>query len=259
MLKVVWIFSFYLTILTSCKPVPQTIGLILPNSESIIADTFGLNYIMGKFEPAKHPDFVVIPSKYRDETVRYLRRDVMIKFAEMADAAAEEGVRLIIRSATRNFDSQKQIWENKWKGLTILEDGSKATEIKDEFLRAQKILLYSSMPGTSRHHWGTDVDINSFENSWFAGGEGARLYAWMESNASQYGFCQVYGPINSFRKHGYQEEKWHWSYLPIAQRIQEEAAKKMNNKMISGFDGSHKAMTIDMVKVYMLSIDPACM
>lgn len=258
MLKVVWIFSFYFAILTSCKPVPQTIGLILPNSESIIADTFGLNYIMGKFEPSKHPDFVVIPSKYRDETVRYLRRDVMIKFAEMADAAAEEGVRLIIRSATRNFDSQKQIWENKWKGHTILEDGSKASDIKDELVRAKKILLYSSMPGTSRHHWGTDVDINAFENSWFSSGEGARLYKWMESNASKYGFCQVYGPIGTQRNNGYEEEKWHWSYLPIAQQLQEEVAKTMKNEMVVGFEGSQKARVIDMVKNYMLSIDPAC-
>ncbi|MBL0082089.1 MAG: D-alanyl-D-alanine carboxypeptidase family protein [Saprospiraceae bacterium] len=126
------------------------------------------------------------------------------------------------------------------EGHTILEDGSKASDIKDELLRAKKILLYSSMPGTSRHHWGTDVDINAFENSWFVSGEGAKLYAWMESNASRYGFCQVYGPINSRRKQGYEEEKWHWSYLPIAQQIQEEVAKKMKTKWIAGFEGSHK-------------------
>ncbi len=249
---------FYLVISASCKPVVEPKVSISPIHEVATTDTFGLNYIMGKFEPANHPDFVTIPSKYRDETVRYLHRDVMNKFAEMADAAAEEGVRLVIRSATRNFESQKQIWEKKWMGLTILEDGSKASDIKDEFLRAKKILLYSSMPGTSRHHWGTDVDINAFENSWFAKGEGARLYAWMESNASKYGFCQVYGPISSNRKQGYQEEKWHWSYLPIAQKLQEEAAIKMKNEMITGFEGSQQASVIEMVKVYMLSVDPAC-
>lgn len=129
---------------------------------------------MGKFDPSNHPDFMEIPAKYRDEKVRYLRRDVMSKFAEMADAAAKEGIKLVIRSATRNFEDQKRIWENKWNGITLLEDGRKANAIKDEFLRAKSILLYSSMPGTSRHHWGTDIDINAFENSWFESGAGAR-------------------------------------------------------------------------------------
>jgi len=248
----------YWALIVSCRQTDNpAIGQSIAHPSEIM-DTFGIEYIMGKFDPALHPDFVVIPAKYRDEKVRYLRRDVMEQFAAMADAAAKDNVRLIIRSATRNFDSQKKIWENKWKGITILEDGSKATDIQDEFLRAKKILLYSSMPGTSRHHWGTDVDINAFENSWFSSGEGARLYKWMEANASRYGFCQVYGPVGTQRSYGYEEEKWHWSYLPVAQKIQAEAAQKMKNEWITGFAGSHKAAVIDMVKVYMLSIDPAC-
>ncbi|NJK84501.1 MAG: M15 family metallopeptidase [Saprospiraceae bacterium] len=40
--------------------------------------------------------------------------------------------------------------------------------------RALKILKYSSMPGTSRHHWGTDIDLNSFSNSYFEQGEGKK-------------------------------------------------------------------------------------
>ena len=35
----------------------------------------------------------------------------------MAEAAKKEGVILTIISATRNFESQKRIWENKWNGL----------------------------------------------------------------------------------------------------------------------------------------------
>lgn len=222
------------------------------------ADTFGTDYIMGRFDPAKHRDFVVIPPNYRDETVRYLRKDAMKSFADMADAAAEEGIRLVIRSATRNFENQKQIWEKKWNGITRLEDGSYATDIRDEFMRAKKILAYSSMPGTSRHHWGTDIDINAFENSWFAEGEGAKLYKWMKQNAYKFGFCQVYGPLGKIRKSGYEEEKWHWSYLPVARKITDEVTRKMKNKMISGFAGCQQAEQIDMVNAYMLSIDNSC-
>lgn len=242
----------------SCKPAATPLETKPSKGLSVPSDTFGINYIMGKFDPANHPDFVEIPAKYRDEKVRYIRKEVMAKFADMADAAAKEGIRLLIRSATRNFEDQKRIWENKWNGNTPLEDGRKANAIEDEFLRAKSILLYSSMPGTSRHHWGTDVDINAFENSWFESGAGAKLYAWMQKNAAKYGFCQVYGPIDAHRKYGYEQEKWHWSYLPIANTIQQEVVQKMKNEMITGFAGSHKATTIDMVKVYMLSIDPAC-
>lgn len=254
----VLIWGLCLMLSWSCKPATKPVGHMPAALAVESKDTFGINYIMGKFDPSTHPDFVSIPSKFRDEKVRYLRRDVMEKFAEMADAAAQEGIRLVIRSATRNFDDQKRIWENKWNGITTLEDGRKASDIADEFLRAKSILLYSSMPGTSRHHWGTDVDINAFENSWFAKGEGARLYAWMELNAAKFGFCQVYGPIHDGRSFGYEEEKWHWSYLPTAQKIQAEVSQKMKNEMITGFAGCHKAPVIDMVKVYMLSIDPAC-
>ena len=57
---------FYLVISASCKPVVEPKVSISPIHEVATTDTFGLNYIMGKFEPANHPDFVTIPSKYRD-------------------------------------------------------------------------------------------------------------------------------------------------------------------------------------------------
>ncbi|MBK8672515.1 MAG: D-alanyl-D-alanine carboxypeptidase family protein [Bacteroidetes bacterium] len=30
------------------------------------------------------------------------------------------------------------------------------------------------MPGSSRHHWGTEVDINALSNAYFSTGEGKK-------------------------------------------------------------------------------------
>ncbi len=69
------------------------------------------------------------------------------------------------------------------------------------------------MPGTSRHHWGTDFDLNNLTNSYFSRGEGKVIYAWLKKNAGKYGFCQ---PYTAGREEGYNEERWHWSYIPLA-------------------------------------------
>jgi LAS superfamily LD-carboxypeptidase LdcB len=220
---------------------------------------YSVDYIMGKFDPSTHPEFMIIPPKYRDEDIRYIRKDVMRGFIKMYDAAAKDGVQLIIKSATRNFDNQKRIWENKWTGKTILEDGTNAAkDISDNLTRAKKILEYSSMPSTSRHHWGTDLDFNSFNNKWFETGEGLKLYQWMESHAHIYGFCQTYTQMGSDRNTGYFEEKWHWTYMPVSEDITRQARFKIKNEMIQGFLGAETAVAIDVVQNYILGISPKC-
>ena len=91
-----------------------------------------LDYIMGKFDPAKHEDFVVIPRKYADREGLYLRKRALNSFVKMQGAAAERGITMEIKSATRNFDYQKRIWDRKYTGTTILSDGTNvAADIKE--------------------------------------------------------------------------------------------------------------------------------
>jgi D-alanyl-D-alanine carboxypeptidase len=56
------------------------------------------------------------------------------------------------------------------------------------------IMNYSAMPQASRHHWGTDVDINSVEPEYFESGQGLKEYTWLQENAWKFGFCQPYTP-----------------------------------------------------------------
>lgn len=233
-----------------------------PRPESTAAtDTlpFDIDYICGRFVPAQHPGFVQIDSIHADRPGMYLRKDAYTAFISMYEAAKADGIQLQIRSATRNFDYQKGIWERKWTGETKLENNIDASvAYPDSTERALAILRYSSMPGTSRHHWGTDIDLNAFTNAWFESGEGLKIYTWLSINASRFGFCQPYTPKGPDRPTGYEEEKWHWSYTPISSRLTSFARQELKNDKITGFHGSSVAAKIDVVGNYVLGINELC-
>ncbi len=217
------------------------------------------DYCMGRFEPKGHTDFERIPIQYADREGLYLRKEVLEAFIQMFEAAKKDGINLQIRSATRNFHYQKGIWERKWTGATILSDGTNvAKDIQNPKDKALKILEYSSMPGTSRHHWGTDIDLNAFSNSYFEKGEGKLIYEWLSKNASAYGFCQPYTPKGPKRPNGYNEEKWHWTYQSLGSEITAYARKNLKNDMITGFQGAETAESIDVVGKYVLGINQRC-
>jgi len=222
-------------------------------------DSTALRYIMGKFSPAEDEAFVTIPSDYADRTGMYMRKEAYTAYLNMYAAAKQAGINLQIRSATRNFDYQKGIWERKWTGETILSTGEDASKAyPDSKDRALKILNYSSMPGTSRHHWGTDIDLNNFNNEWFEQGEGLQLFEWLEAHAHEYGYCRPYTAKDTTRPDGYNEEKWHWSYTPISNELTSIAETYLHEKMISGFLGSEVAEELDVINKYVLGINHGC-
>jgi len=224
------------------------------------AQEFSIEYIMGKFDPAQHPDFVVVDKKYADVEGYFLRKDTYESFAKMWEAAQADGIKLTIISATRNFNRQRAIWEGKWTGSRVIENGANAAKkYPDPKTRALKILEYSSMPGSSRHHWGTDIDLNDLDNYTFEQGPGKKVYEWMVSHAHEYGFCQPYSPKDDARPNGYNEEKWHWSYMPVAKKLTDLAARSMTDDMIGGFKGAETAVEIKVVERYVLGINQNCL
>lgn len=227
-------------------------------SEPKLPEWITLSYIMGQFNPEEHPDFVLVDRQYADREGMMLRKEAYAAFQQMSAAAQNAGHKMVIRSATRNFDYQKGIWQRKWSGATLLEGGISGADIADPVARAQKILLYSSMPGTSRHHWGTDIDINSFDNTYFRQGAGGALYDWMVEHAASYGYCQPYSDKQHGRT-GYEEEKWHWSYMPLSQSLTAYSKQHMRNELIRGFEGSEVAPAVNMVDNYILGINPNCL
>ena len=206
------------------------------------------DYLMGKFDPSKHPDFVPVKAPYTDRPGMILHRETFEAFKEMWKAAKKEGVELNIKSSTRNFQQQKAIWDSKWKKY--------AREKPDARARALKILEYSAMPGASRHHWGTDIDLNDLNNtSMESGGKYRKVYDWLAAHAHEYGFCQ---PYTAGRPAGYKEEKWHWSYIPLSQGYTERFRELITDEDFSGFSGASSAVDIKVVKNYVLGINEKC-
>ncbi len=212
---------------------------------AVAADT---NYLLGKYEPAGRPDFVTVEKAYTDKTGMLLRKETLEAFKKMAAAAQKASITLKIISGTRTFAQQKKIWEDKWERFA-----KEAPQPRD---RALKILEYSSMPGSSRHHWGTDIDLNDLNNKAFEkDGKHAKVYDWLVAHAHEYGFCQ---PYTAGRPTGYHEEKWHWSYTPLSKPLLEQYQKTLTETDITGFKGAETASGIGIVKNYVLGINPEC-
>jgi D-alanyl-D-alanine dipeptidase len=217
-----------------------------------------LKYLIGNVDPAKDPAFARIPEKYISGSRVWGHKDAVAAFVRMAEAAAVNGYQLKVVSAFRSFDDQKQIWDDKWTGKTLVEKGKLPKTAPDPKKRALKILEFSSMPGTSRHHWGTDFDLNSLNNSYFNTRDGKLFYDWLTLHALEYGFCQVYSAKGADRPTGYEEEKWHWSYMPVASWYLKQYPVDVGYERLTGFEGAEAAKDIDVIKNYVQGINPAC-
>lgn len=138
-----------------------------------------------------------------------------IAYESMKNAAKKDGINMQIVSAYRSYDSQKRIWNRKYKRFR--NEGLSPTQA------IEKIIQYSTLPGTSRHHWGTEIDLidslpqvegDVLLEKHFHGGSYTRLRLWLEKHASHYGFELVYTQ-DSLRK-GFLYEPWHYSYAPLS-------------------------------------------
>ncbi len=216
---------------------------------------FTKNELMGKINPSKDIHFVKIEKRYTKKANIYLREEAYNSYKQMYKEAKKEGITLNIISAFRSFNYQKSIWESKWTGKRKVEGKNLSISTPDIYLRAKTILHFSSMPGSSRHHWGTDIDIYDLNNSTFEKGKGLKVYKWLQYNAHKYGFYQVY---TAGRPYGYEEEKWHWSYLPIAKQMIHTFNKIMTNSNFNGFLGSQTADSLQIIKHYVNGINNEC-
>jgi len=209
-------------------------------------------FLLGKTNLSTNSIFVKLENQYHTKSKMYLEKQTAVSFKKMKSAAEKDGINLIIVSGARNYYSQKSIWERKFKnnqsrGLNPLEN-------------ARKILRYSSMPSTSRHHWGTDIDINSLEPSYFESGRGKREYDWLVNNAGRFGFCQVYTNFKKKdRNSGYLNEAWHWSYIPKSKIYLKKYNERINYNDINGFIGSDLADDLSMIKDFVNGISSDCL
>jgi len=230
--------------------------IIIFSAPDLLAQQVDKNYLLGQFDPERDSRFRKIPLEYSDGAGNggYLRKETLDAFKKMYAAAKREGISLTIVSATRNFERQKKIWENKWNGKTLVE-GKDLSQLKDSVEKAKIIMRFSAMPGTSRHHWGTDIDLNNLEDSYFETTEGKKVYQWLTENAGRFGFCQPYTSKITTHRSGYEEEKWHWSYTPLASKLLHVYEKKIGSDDLKNFTGAEIAKAVNVINVYVQGVN----
>lgn len=168
-----------------------------------------------------------------------LHLHVSTAFLALRRAAAAEGMDLAVQSSFRDFQRQLTIWNGKFEGTRPMNDADGRPIDAAELTPAERvdfILLWSALPGASRHHWGTDVDlidrsaiapgyqVQLTREEFEAGGPFAALACWLEENAARYGFFRPYRGVRC----GVQPEPWHYSFAPVA----ENARRKLTIQIL---------------------------
>ncbi|MDR2968514.1 MAG: M15 family metallopeptidase [Tannerellaceae bacterium] len=213
-----------------------------------LEDSITKDFLMGKINRSTHHLFAKLTEEHTERNI-YLLKPVYEAYIKMYEAALTDGVRLIVTSGHRTFVEQVCEWELRWNNPRT------EYSFADETEKARFVLQYRSMPGTSRHHWGTDIDLNSFNLSYFETAEGEKLYNWLSANAHLYGFFQPYTVQDENRPKGYCEEKWHWSYRPVARPMLEHYLRKVGKEDITGFKGDRAAGHLSIIKEWVCGID----
>lgn len=206
--------------------------------------------LLGKVNPQENSNFIQVEKKHllnKKRTI-YLEKKTYKAFQKMYNAAKKDGIKLQILSGFRSFNHQKNIWTKKWNTL-------RGTDLE----KTQSILKYIAMPCTSRHHWGTDIDINTLNSSYFTKGKGKPIYQWLKKNAHKFGFVQTYQkktpPGKPGRTYGYNEEPWHWSYIPQSKKLLKNFQHIVSHRDITGFPGAKLYRKLNIFDHYVKSIN----
>jgi len=188
-------------------------------------------------------DYLLGKSKHHLEDFKnhLVEKQTLSAYLKMKKDAQKDGIELSIVSAFRSFKRQKFIFEKKHKQYIQTSESNLEA--------VQKITTYSSIPGTSRHHWGTDLDLIDqsvklpnedllSEKHYSASGIFHKMYQWMQNNANRYGFIEAY-PNNHNKRNGYYFEPWHYSYQPVSinylsQYLENHLINRVKNEKIIG-------------------------
>jgi LAS superfamily LD-carboxypeptidase LdcB len=156
-----------------------------------------------------------------------LHKHAISPFLGLRQAALVEGFNLVPQSSFRDFSRQLTIWNGKFSGERPMYDAEGRVIDVTRLVPAERveaILLWSALPGASRHHWGTDVDLVDRDatapgyqvrltpEEFAPGGPYAAFAKWLEEHAARFGFFRPYRGVLS----GVRPEPWHFSFAPVA-------------------------------------------
>lgn len=161
--------------------------------------------------------------------------------------AAHAGFQVEVASGYRDFSRQLAIWNAKARGHRPLLDARErvldpASLTPREGVHA--ILRWSALPGASRHHWGTDLDV--FDRAALAPGQSPQLradeaapdgpfgplHAWLDAHLHRFGFFRPYATDRG----GVSPERWHLSYAPLSLPAGRAHSPALLRRVLEGTD-----------------------
>lgn len=203
------------------------------------------------------------PSHLKSSSVG-LERETYKAFQLMKRAASNDKIDIKIVSGYRSFQRQKEIWERKFLQLSKTKTPTEAIS---------EIITYSSIPGTSRHHWGTDIDIIDGsvpspqggllqEKNYHGHAAFSKMKSWMDTYSKDFGFELVY--TDDPDRTGFNFEPWHFSYAPksvsfLKLQMKEEYKSAWENLNFKGKSDFTNAFINSYFKNYGSGINPNLM
>jgi LAS superfamily LD-carboxypeptidase LdcB len=167
-----------------------------------------------------------------------LHSAIIEDFLALQHAAKAAGFKLTIASSFRDFNRQAIIWNNKFSGLRPVYN--KQQQLVDltmlnEIGKCMAIMRYSALPGASRHHLGTDLDIfdqasvsrdyqlQLTPDEYQQGGPFAPLSQWLDTNLGKFGFYRPY----QHDLGGVAPEPWHISHIKQSQLLVDQLSEQV--------------------------------
>src|SRR5665647_207134 len=156
------------------------------------------------------------------EGTKYLvHKQMLTDFLRLQKDALSSGFDLQVISAFRDFERQLKIWNAKASGQRALLDDHERPLDFSQLSPTQiifAILRWSAIPGCSRHHWGTDIDVYDgktqtsdsvklLTSECEGTGPAAGLHSWLDNQISQGTAHGFYRPFRTDRG-GVSPERW---------------------------------------------------
>ena len=187
-----------------------------------------------------------------------VHRDVVAPFRRLQRDAHAAGFDLQILSGFRSFEQQRSIWNQKATGQRAVLD-SDAVPLDIATLSAKDlafaILRWSALPGASRHHWGTDLDvydraaqpagyeIELIPEEVNPGGMFGPLHAWLDERIAAGAAHGFFRPYDRDRG-GVAPERWHLSHGPTAATYGRELTTDVLRDAVRGADLALKSVVL---------------
>lgn len=164
----------------------------------------------------------------------FIHHQILTDFLRLQNEAQREGFNLKLISAFRDYDRQLRIWNLKASGeRQLFDDQENPVEFSNlsQIEIVMAILRWSALPGTSRHHWGTDIDVfdgntqtpeevKLVPSETSAGGPSGALHEWLDHRMKTNTAFGFYRPYATDRG-GVSPERWHLSYYALSRRYLE--------------------------------------